>query len=59
MNAQQRVLAKYPKAYCIYYGLSLRFVIVNGRSTHEISGHRSRTTDAWADAAERLVEERT
>jgi hypothetical protein len=50
MTAKERVLKKYPKAYCRYVGLSLKFVIVND-SREEISGYRLRERDAWRDAA--------
>lgn len=51
LTAKQRVLKRYPAAYAVYKGLSLKFVIVNGPNGAELSRYRSRVTDAWISAA--------
>ena len=51
MTNKEFVLSKYPKAYVIYAGLSLKFVIINDARGPEISGHRVRVSDAWRSAA--------
>lgn len=53
-TAKQKVLAKYPKAYARYVGLSLVMVIVADHRGPELSGYRLRERDAWADAAKRI-----
>ena len=54
-TAKQKVLAKYPKAYACYVGLSLQFVIRNDFRGADLSGHRTRERDAWADAARKIT----
>ena len=51
-TVKERVLKIYPKAYCRYVGLSLKFVIVNDRT--EVSRYYVRERDAWASAARLL-----
>lgn len=53
-TAKLRVLKKYPKAYCRYVGLSLKFVVVADHKGPELSGYRVRERDAWASAARGL-----
>lgn len=50
-TAKAKVLSIHPKAYCRYVGLSLKFVIVADHRGPELSRHRLRERDAWADAA--------
>lgn len=51
MTAKEHVLGHYPKAYACYVGLSLKFVIVTDHGGAEISGYRSRVSDAWSSAS--------
>lgn len=54
MTAKERVLRAFPKAYCRYVGLSLKFVIVNDKA--ELSRYYVRERDAWASAARLLTD---
>lgn len=51
-TCKERVLALKPNAQARYVGLSLKFVIAEGKN--ELSGHHLRERDAWRFAAKRL-----
>jgi hypothetical protein len=54
MTPKQRVLARFPKAYIAYRGLSLKFEIVSNFGGRKLSAPRLRQRDAWADAAKKI-----
>lgn len=53
-TAKSRVLKKYPKAYAVYVGLSLKIVVRKSYKDGDLSGHFTRERDAWADAARKV-----